>query len=60
MDGFGHEELAGFAGGAGGRGGGLLGGDVVVEGTCGAGPLDYVSDGRLGENWGENGHSRAR
>lgn len=47
MEGFGEEELAGFAGGAEGGGGGGLGGDVVVVGACGAGPLGWVSEGRL-------------
>ena len=52
MEGFGEEKLAGFAGGAGGGGGGGLGGYGVVVGTCGTGPLGYVSGGRVVEHGG--------
>ena len=44
MEGFGEEELAGFAGGAEGGGGrGKEGGYAVEVGAGGAGPLGWVS-----------------
>ena len=55
MEGFRHEELAGFTGGAeGGGGGGLRGYGVVVR-ACGTGPLSCVSDGRRVEDGGGEG-----